>query len=159
MTAHELGFRTIAVDLSETRLQLASRLGADAVVNARETDTVAAVKQLTDGVGVEATVECSGADVAQANAIRVGAPLGQVILVGNGKPDANLPIGVLKAKEMVMQGSVVFHSQEYPGMLDFLTGASFSLADLVEDELPIERAAEAFARADRADAGKILFSW
>lgn len=159
MTAHELGYRTIAVDLSDGRLAMADRLGADAIVNARREDVVQAVKDLTRGIGVEASVECSGSEVAQAQAIHIGASLGQVVLVGNGKAEATMPIGVLKAKEMVMQGSVVFHSHEYPGMLDFLASASFSLADLVEAEMPIEQAVEAFARADQGDSGKILFSW
>ena len=81
------------------------------------------------------------------------------ILVGNGSAKADAPLGVFKAKEMQLEGSVVFRLTEYEGMLDFIESSDFSLSDLIEAELPIQGAAEAFARAEKADSGKILFTW
>jgi len=43
------------------RLDLGKRLGADHVVNAREEDSVAAVRRITGGKGVRFAIECSGA--------------------------------------------------------------------------------------------------
>lgn len=53
--------RVILVGTRESRLELGKRLGADHVVNARETDVAAAVSELTGGQGADLAVECSGA--------------------------------------------------------------------------------------------------
>src|SRR5215831_753095 len=68
MKARMLGAGTIiAVDLSEYRLNFAKRLGADHVVNARETtkaERLAFVRELTQGRGADVVVECAGVPVA-----------------------------------------------------------------------------------------------
>jgi aryl-alcohol dehydrogenase len=49
----------IAVDITPSRLDLARELGATHVINSRETDPVAAVRDITGG-GADYTLECSG---------------------------------------------------------------------------------------------------
>ena len=53
--------QVILVGTRASRLELGKRLGADHVVNARETDPVQAVSELTGGQGADMTIECSGA--------------------------------------------------------------------------------------------------
>lgn len=159
MTSSRLGYRTVAVDLSDARLKMASRLGAEQTINAKTVDVVAAIKDLTNGEGFDTAVECSGTAAAQILTMQAGAPMSKSILVGNGSVRADAPLGVFKAKEMQLEGSVVFRLNEYEGMLDFIESADFSLSDLIDTELPIEEAAEAFARAEKGDSGKILFTW
>lgn len=45
----------------DNRLEMGKQLGADHVVNVRKQDAVAAVRDLTDGLGVDYVLECSGA--------------------------------------------------------------------------------------------------
>jgi L-iditol 2-dehydrogenase len=52
--------QVILVGTRPSRLELGRRLGADHVVNARETDPVQAVLGLTGGAGADMTIECSG---------------------------------------------------------------------------------------------------
>jgi len=52
--------RLIAVDATELRCDFARRFGADEVVNALETDPVAAVQDLTGGRGAEVVIDCVG---------------------------------------------------------------------------------------------------
>ena len=51
-------------------LDVLLELGADHVVNARQEDTVEAVRKLNNGKGVDYVVECSGAPNAVNDAIR-----------------------------------------------------------------------------------------
>jgi L-iditol 2-dehydrogenase len=53
--------QTILVGTRESRLAYGTRFGADAVVNAREDDPVAAVRRLTGGLGADLVIEASGA--------------------------------------------------------------------------------------------------
>src|SRR5262249_60765986 len=56
-----LGARqVILVGSRPAPLELGRRLGADHVINARETDPVSAVLGLTAGAGADMAVECSG---------------------------------------------------------------------------------------------------
>ena len=50
----------VAVDISEDRLQLAKDFGATHTINASDLDPVQAIRKLTDGRGVDYTVEAAG---------------------------------------------------------------------------------------------------
>ena len=50
----------VAVDISEDRLQLAKEFGATHTINASDLDPVQAVRELTNGQGVDYTVEAAG---------------------------------------------------------------------------------------------------
>jgi threonine dehydrogenase-like Zn-dependent dehydrogenase len=59
MKANGHGY-TIAVDALDSRCQLASQLGADRVINARDEDPVAAVRKLTQSIGAHMVVYAVG---------------------------------------------------------------------------------------------------
>ena len=48
------GARVIVSELDEVRMEIARKMGADIVINAKETDAVAQVKELTEGRGADA---------------------------------------------------------------------------------------------------------
>ncbi|MEW2556715.1 zinc-dependent alcohol dehydrogenase family protein [Streptomyces zhihengii] len=80
--------RIIAVDLAESRLEAARRMGADATVNAAE-DPEALVRDLTDGLGADVVVEAVGVPEAFELCTRMVRPGGHVANVGvHGKPAA-----------------------------------------------------------------------
>jgi threonine dehydrogenase-like Zn-dependent dehydrogenase len=54
------GARVIAVDVLDDRLKMAKELGADEVVNSGNQDATARLHELTDGVGVDVAIDCSG---------------------------------------------------------------------------------------------------
>lgn len=50
----------VAVDISDERLAAASELGATHTINSSTTDPVAAIREITGGLGVEYSVDCIG---------------------------------------------------------------------------------------------------
>jgi L-iditol 2-dehydrogenase len=52
--------KVYAIDVVDSKLEIARGIGADQVINARETDPVEAVNELTDGKGVDIAVEAVG---------------------------------------------------------------------------------------------------
>lgn len=52
--------KVIAVDIVPSRLKLAKELGATHVINSKEEDPVAKIKELTNGYGVDYTVDTTG---------------------------------------------------------------------------------------------------
>ena len=50
----------ITVDVRDEACHMSKELGADVAINARETDPVAAIRELTDGNGADVIFECAG---------------------------------------------------------------------------------------------------
>jgi NADPH2:quinone reductase len=84
------GARVIGVAGSMERCQLASRLGAEWVINRSEQDVVASVREVTGGKGADAIIEVDAA----ANASKYGELLkfgGDVIIYGSGAGVIEVP--------------------------------------------------------------------
>lgn len=117
------GATVIAVDVQPARLELAADLGAAHVVDARDADPVAAVRELTRGEGADFVLETSGVDGAVARAVRSLAPLGTcgIISAGGAGAQATLPILPLIADGLrvigIQQGEVVAQ-HAVPALLD-----------------------------------------
>jgi threonine dehydrogenase-like Zn-dependent dehydrogenase len=72
----------IGVDSVPARLEMATRFGANVVVNYREQDPVAAIKKLTDGRGADVTIEALGQQTTFENALRATRPGGTISSLG-----------------------------------------------------------------------------
>lgn len=74
--------KIIVSDVSEARLELAGRLGADVLVNSKNEDLVDVVKRETDGVKADRTILCAGVPSLFYQAIETIRNCGDLILVG-----------------------------------------------------------------------------
>ena len=86
--------RVIAVDLDAEKLALAQRLGATDVVDAREQDAVAETRELTDGRGVDVSVEAIGHPATFRQATEMTTDGGRCVMVGIA------PVGVTAEVEI-----------------------------------------------------------
>ncbi len=68
--AAAMGARVIALDVSEERLARAKAFGATDVINPKDTDVVAAIRQLTHGLGAHATLDASSSPEARKQAVQ-----------------------------------------------------------------------------------------
>lgn len=83
IAAHRLGAdRIIALSRHTDRQQLARAFGATDIVAARGDEAVETVRRLTDGVGVDATLECVGTRDAMATAHAIARPGSTIGFVG-----------------------------------------------------------------------------
>ena len=87
MKARMLGAGTIiAVDLSDFRLDMAKRLGADVAINAANTDRthrVQLIKDLTHGRGADMVIECAGVPQAFPEGLEMLRISGLLVEAGN----------------------------------------------------------------------------
>lgn len=82
LMARRCGARVIAVDLHESRLDMAKQLGADFTLNAVDGSPAEAIKALTDGLGADVCIEVSGSTAALNEAIRAVAYSARVVAMG-----------------------------------------------------------------------------
>ncbi|MCK7520900.1 MAG: zinc-binding dehydrogenase [Ignavibacteriales bacterium] len=79
-----LGCGTVAAaDVAPERLALARRLGADLVIDTRDTDAAAEMRKLTSGRGADAAIEAVGLGTTVSLAVGSLRKGGTVVLVGN----------------------------------------------------------------------------
>jgi predicted dehydrogenase/threonine dehydrogenase-like Zn-dependent dehydrogenase len=57
--AKSWGLRVIAIDIDESRMEIARKLGADYAYNANEPEIISLISSVTDGLGVDAVVICA----------------------------------------------------------------------------------------------------
>jgi alcohol dehydrogenase len=77
----------IAVDLADTRLQAAKEFGADVTVNNSREDPLSAVKELTEGLGADVTIEAVGLPATFELAVKLARPGGRIANIGvHGEP-------------------------------------------------------------------------
>ena len=145
--ARAMGLRVAAVDVDDSKLALARRLGAEVAVNARDADAVEQVQQATGGThGVLVTAVNP---TAFSQAIGFARRGGTIVLVGLPPGDFGVPIFDVVLRALTIRGSIVGTRQDMAEALDFyargLVKPTVEAADLSEIN-------DVFARMER---GKI----
>jgi threonine dehydrogenase-like Zn-dependent dehydrogenase len=156
LAASQLGAaRVIAMSRHQQRQQLAKEFGATDIVSERGEEGVARVKELTDGVGADAVLECVGTDESVVQALQSTRPGGMVGWVG-------APHGVeLRMQDMfwrnvgILGGAAPVRSY-LPDLLDRVWNRTIEPGKVFDMVLPLEQVAEAYAAMDQRRAIKVL---
>jgi alcohol dehydrogenase/S-(hydroxymethyl)glutathione dehydrogenase/alcohol dehydrogenase len=82
----------IAVDLVDSKLAMARSVGAAHTIDARDSDPVVAIRELTGGRGTDVTLEAVGAQATVNQAIAITGNGGEVVFVGAGAGDVRIDI-------------------------------------------------------------------
>ena len=131
--ARHIGATRIAVtDMVPSRLELASRLGATHVIDVRTEDPVEAVIDMTDGQGVDLSVEAVGHTATQEQAVRMLRQGGEAVLLGLG---AEAPMGIdgvaMVNRELVVRGSYAYTSLDFAYSLELISTGRIDVASMV----------------------------
>lgn len=147
LIARALGTRAVAVDLAPEALDLATRLGAEAVIDGRgrSPEGIAAqIQQLTGGahVAMDAIGHPMVARACVLSLRRRGRHIQAGLLLGaNATPP--LPMDRVVAWELSIHGTHGLAAADYPAMLDL--AASLDLDSLVGRVITLDDAGEALA--------------
>jgi len=156
LAADRLGAeRVIAMSRHEPRQALARRFGAEEVVATRGEEGVAAVRELTDGMGADAVLECVGTGAAMQQAIGCARPGGRVGYVGVPH-GVKLPIGDMFARNVGIAGGVAPVRAYLSELLDDVWSGRLDPGPVFDLELPLDQVAEGYAAMDERRAIKTL---
>lgn len=135
-------------DIYPLRLEKAKEMGATEVINAKESDPVEAVLELTKGKGAEVVYEAAGSVVAQRQAFRVVKSGGTVVLVGMTAEEENtVPLLDLICREYEVKG-VMRYANTYPEAVALTASGKVNLLPMVTHKFPLEQAKEALEFSD-----------
>jgi len=139
----------------ETRQRLAIDYGATDIVTERGDDGVARVRELTDGVGADAVLECVGTAESMQQAIRSARPGAHVGFVG-------VPHGVTIEGTQLFRSHVAVHGgpapvrQYLPELIDLVWKGEINPGRVFDLTLPLEQVAEGYRAMDERRAIKTL---
>ena len=104
--ARALGaFRLVAVDPSPSRLEVAHALGAEPVVNPRETSLRDAIREFTRGRGADVVIDAAGTTETRRDAVGIARPGGEVVWIGLHEDETALSGAEVVLGERRVQGS------------------------------------------------------
>lgn len=143
----------VVTDVQDFTLGIASRMGADRVVNvAKDPEGLA---DYASGKGrIDVVLECSANPHAIAQAIGVTRPQGTVVQIGVGGT-VPLPLNLIVSKELRFVGTHRFDA-EFAEAVRMIGAGEIDLSPMVTQVLPAAEAPRAFDLAgDRAQAVKV----
>lgn len=157
--AKAMGARVIATSSSPEKLEKLKAMGADHVINYRETPKWGAkAKELTGGIGVDEVVEIGGpGTMAQSiTASRIG---GHISLIGvlTGV-SGEVPTAALFSANITVSGITVGSRQEQEDMIEAIEQMDFR--PVIDSSFPLDRLADAFRHQEsQKHFGKIVIEY
>ena len=152
-----MGARVIAVDVSPERLALARELGAESVINAKTTDPVVAVHELTSGEGAETTMDTTGNADGRLAAVRSAGTWGRVALVGE-TGDVTFDVSKhLLRRQLTLHASWTFSSVGQEECARFVADRKLPLGKLLTHRFTLDQADAAYRLFDTQTTGKGVF--
>lgn len=138
--AKHLGSKTVVTDISDEKLMLAKKLGADATVNVTVSDVKEEIKKLTDGRGADVVLELVGTRKAMENALGSLGKAGRYLIIGYTKDMLELSPLNLVVGEFKVFGSVSYTHQDLENVvklvhakkIDPVVSQTFRLEDVPE---------------------------
>ncbi|XP_067871574.1 sorbitol dehydrogenase-like isoform X2 [Heterodontus francisci] len=149
----------VICDLSLSRLEKAKQMGASFTFavekNTSAKDMGQKVKQGLSGAMPDISIECTGVELCLQAGVYATKSGGVLVLVGMGKPSANIPILDVIIREVDIRG-VFRYCNTWPAAIDMLASKRIDVKPLVTHRFPLEEALEAFKKAKEGLGIKVM---
>ena len=146
----------IGIDIDDQKLEWARAFGATHTINARHTDPVEAVRNLTGGNGVNVAIEAVGNPATFEQAFYARDHAGTVVLVGVPSPDMKIELPLI---EIFGRGGAVRSSwygdclptRDFPMFIELYMQGRLDLDRFVSETIGIGDVEEAFHKMERGE--------
>ena len=152
--------KIIAIGRSSVRLNIARELGATEIVNAKEVDATKAVRNLTDGYGADAVIECAGKKDTWESSVDMVRKGGRVLWFGGlpGGEKVELDAARLHYGEidlLNMHGGTAGNAQE---AFDLIATGKLDMKPLLNGELPLRQVEDALQKMIAGEVVKMVIN-
>jgi 2-desacetyl-2-hydroxyethyl bacteriochlorophyllide A dehydrogenase len=155
MLAKKMGSKVIAIDINKQRLERSIEFGADVILNPDESkDLLIDIKDLTKGLGVDASLDASSSPTARSIAVKSVKTWGKACFVGEGG-DVTLDVSNdLLRRQVTVIGSWTFSKHGQAECADFVADKKLDIDKLFTHRWSIDQAEEAYVLFDKQSDGK-----
>jgi L-iditol 2-dehydrogenase len=144
--------KVIAVDLEESKLELARQLGADEAFLGADPELLTKLKTATGGYGPDIAVEVVGAQKSILTAIEAVRRGGTVTLIGNLAPRVEIPLQIVVTRQLRLLGSCA-SAGEYGECIALMESGAINVDPLISALAPLSEGAEWFNRLYTREPG------
>jgi S-(hydroxymethyl)mycothiol dehydrogenase len=146
----------IAVDTSDKKLEWARGFGATHTLNARGTDVVAAIQELTGGNGADVVIDAVGRPETYKQAFYARDLAGTVVLVGVPTPEMTieLPLADVFGRGGALKSSWYgdcLPTRDFPMLTELYLQGRIDLDAFVTEEIHLDQVEEAFTKMHTGD--------
>ena len=155
------GATVIAVDIDDSKLELARKFGATHTINSRTQNLEEEVLRMTGGHGATVAIEAIGFDQTFVAAVDLVAFCGRVVYVGYVKDKVAFDTKKFVMKEIQIRGARNAIKQDFIDVLDLMKKIDLPLDRLISMDVSLDEAGDALQRWSDNPAGitKILVSF
>ena len=150
----------VAIDMAPARLDAAKQFGADVVINNAEQDPIAAVRELTGGLGADVAIEAVGVPATFELAVDLVRPAGRVANIGvHGQP-ATLHLQRLWDRDLTITTGLV-DTYSTPTLIRLLASHHVDPQHFVTHHFGFDdfmQAYDVFSRASETGALKVVLN-
>jgi len=147
--------RIIALSRNPARQALARELGATDILAERGDAATEAILAMTDGIGVDAALECVGTNESMATAFAIARP-GSIVGAIGAPHDVEVPIETVIFRNIGLRGGVAPVRRYIPQLLDDVLAGHINPGRVFDFETDLEHIPDAYAAMDERRAVKAL---
>ncbi len=149
------GARVIAVDVDDSKLALAKRLGAAYTINSKTDDVHARIQECTNNFGPDVVIEAVGAPPTYQMAINEVAFTGRVVCIGYAKTEIAFETKYFVQKELDIRGSRNAMPEDFRAVIEYMKRGTCPKEELISGIYEPEQAQEAMKHW-QSDPGKVF---
>ena len=146
----------IAVDIDDKKLEWAKEFGATHVIDSTKVDPIEAIREITDGNGVDVAIEAIGLPITYEQAFYSRDLAGTVVLVGVPNPEMKIELPMI---EIFGRGGTLksswygdcLPSRDFPMLIDLYLQGRLELDRFVSETIGLDEVEEAFHKMERGE--------
>lgn len=147
--------RIIALSRNPSRQKLAKEFGATDIVPERGEEANKKILEMTNGIGVDAALECVGVNESMQTAFAV-ARVGSIVGAVGAPHGVEVPIGAVIFKNIGLRGGLAPARRYIPELLDDVLGGRINPGRVFDFETTLDHIKEAYDAMDERRAVKSL---
>ncbi len=129
----------IAIDLDDTKLAIARKIGALNTINPSKEDLHQRLQEITNGDGPDVIIEAVGSPSTYRSAVEEVAFLGRVVCIGYAKAPVEFNTSLFVQKEIEILGSRnCVGKSDFPEVLSYLESKKFPVDDVISKVISID---------------------
>lgn len=149
------GATVIAVDIDDSKLDIAKKLGATYTINSKDQDLHAELEKITLGNGPTVVIEAAGSPITYKSAIEEVAFAGRVVCIGYAGSDIDFTTKLWVQKELEIMGSRNANLSDFDAVIKYLKNSQVDESILISKTVSPEEAPVAMKKWSEAP-GEIM---
>ena len=133
-------------DLSDTRLEIAKKMGADVVINSGKEDPVKVIMDHTDGRGINAVIEAVDITPTVKQGIDALDFGGVAVWIGISAQHIDLEMQKIVTRELTVKGTFLYGFEEFRTVVGFLNDGHIDVTPVISKEVTLDELPAAFEK-------------